>query len=184
MLIRKFIKSDIKDIARIHLSGLDNDIFPSLGIKFLEKYYNKSQNSLFVAVDLRVYGFISVSLESENVFNFISIKDLLILAKKCLLNPQLIISIIIQLRRNKNTADTNSSEISFIVVDEEYRGKGIGNLLIGQAMAFSKANNKQYIKTKTANEKLALFYKQIYNAEIIDSFNVLNKRYEILKWKI
>ena len=187
--VRSAVEADIADITRIHRESLAGDVFPSMGTHFLRKYYRHLLQSdfdhLYVATSGgKVAGFIAVSMETENVLRLVGARDLLHLAFSCVRKPGLLLSAIVQLRSRGGAAQTDSAEISFFAVGNASRGKGIGRMLLAQAMNTSRAKGKAYIRTKTSNRRLSRFYQDSLGAAPVQRFTVLGQEFVVLKWKV
>ena len=72
----------------------------------------------------------------------------------------------------------------FFAVGNASRGKGIGRMLLAQAMNTSRAKGKAYIRTKTSNRRLSRFYQDSLGAAPVQRFTVLGQEFVVLKWKV
>ena len=77
----------------------------------------------------------------------------------------------------------DSIEISYLAVLPNYQGMGIGANIIKNLSKFIPAE-KKYIQTKTNNQRLRDYYVNECNAEVLDEYVVLRKRYSVIRWPV
>jgi GNAT superfamily N-acetyltransferase len=78
--------------------------------------------------------------------------------------------------------NADTAEISFIGVSPKHQGKKIGTRLLDYVNRWSNNMNISYLQTKTANQELRRFYIARYQAHEVQSYNISNKEYSVLKW--
>ena len=90
-------------------------------------------------------------LVKYNIFKIISLQSSLIFFFKTLFKPIILFKLIKHLL-NSISIPSNSSEISYFGVKNNYRGKGIGKKLIKKAETLTKSMNLIHLMTKTSNK--------------------------------
>jgi len=187
--IQPLTRTVIPKIAAIHKSSLPEDFLPSIGMDFLERIYypaiiDGNSSIVFVAYNKKVpIGFIVVSRNSSLLiseiisyqrflFIFLLLKSVLSSIK--MLEMTLGIIFTGSLSNKKN----NLGEIYTIAVDKEYRGHGVGKLLVDKAEDYLRSIDLPGIMIKTlfTNESWKNFF--IKNGwKIASTVKISNKKY-------
>lgn len=185
-------KSDSPQIARIHKEALEGDFLPSLGLNFLNVFYEgiigEEDVYLFAYKEKkRILGFVLGVKDSKRFFpkavqaNFLKLSLLLLL--QIIKNPKII----------KNIAETflypskdvgSKAELVVIAVDNKLQGRGVGKKLVKVLeTAFRKNKIKRYKLTIHADKKAVGFYEHLQFSRI-SSFKLYGKMWFIYEKKI
>ncbi len=160
MTIENIREHQLKDIAKIHFNSLPNDFLPLMGEKFLSDVFYKfsflDENS-HCLVDVKngkCRGFLLLVSESGKflktflINNFKKISVAFI--KAALKNPEIIkFAFGLLSSLGKSEEEDNFAEIYIIAIDENARGKGIGDALVRESIRLAKSENSPGIKIKT-----------------------------------
>lgn len=181
---------NIEKYVKLHLENLPNDFFSLLGKKLCKKYYEilldiKNKPELFeIKIDKNIIGFVLFNLTKHNAMydfckkNFIFITFFLIIN---IFNFKLIIDCIKILFFLIDTRNLKlSNELSFIVLDKTYIGKGFGSKLIKYSLKKIDINKEDYffVKTLTSTPENIHFY-------IKNEFKIIYSKYNrtLLKYE-
>ncbi len=160
VIVRLLEAGDIRTVARIHFESLPEDFLPSLGLHFLDAVYYpaaiRSQHAVtFIArLDGQRVGFVTVAHNSDRYTNDILKGRYSTLASYALgasLRDPMMLIRSFQVVRSAllSKPDPVKSEIVFIAVDEPFRGRGVGSLLISRAIKYLQNKGQHECRTKT-----------------------------------
>jgi GNAT superfamily N-acetyltransferase len=108
--------------------------------------------------------------------------DLWTFARRIIRSPRLVASSIAQARRRTVRDWVRCAEIAFVAVDPHHTGHGHGTDLVRAATATAAARGRQVVVTKTANRRLAEFYRREFEAAVIAEFSAAGLTYVVLEW--
>lgn len=171
-MVRKANLSDINKLAQIHLSELNSDFLPSLGIKFLRALYLDlaTLDRVYILVyeqEGKVEGFIVGSKDFDKDFkkiitgNFIRYSFLIF--PQIIKTPFIVKNILETfLYTKKEGKNLPNSELVIIAISEKYHHRGIGKkLVLALDDIFAKEKISRY--KVSVNKKNAVANK-FYNA--------------------
>ena len=185
--IKKLSAFELDDVVKIHMAALPEDALPNLGKQTLNAYYESvlSDNSQYlfgVISEKRVLGFCLVSIGRIGLGRlFCSLRGLFSLTFLIVRHPRIFYSGVKQAMKTL-PLDTGAAEISFIAVDPECQGVGLGKSLLDYAIQICKDEKVATVQTKTSNQRLRNFYLREYGAVEVDSCAVGGKLYSLLRW--
>ena len=188
-ILSKEIKKDLAmSLYKLHFKSLPNDVLPNFGMDLEYRYFKSllvNKGKLVIAKNNcnKILGFIALRSNYQNFISILDIKSISVFLLNSICKPSLLIKLIKQLS-NKTKQLKLSAEIDYFAVDENFRSKGIGGLLILKAEEISEIDGLCYLCTKTSNDRLFRYYQKIKSAEIIKEFEILDKKYRYLFWKI
>lgn len=191
LVVREVRSSEIKSVAEVHAAALPNDIFPSLGARFLLDYYShslephsKDKAKLLGAFDGdHLVGFCQIVLIPTSFLKTIKLRAFPRILILLLIRPWVFLNAIIQLFFAVKL-ENGIAELAFIAVDPAYQRCGVGRSLISAAMSQASKNKISWIITKTANKQLSSFYQNKLKAQVVKCFSTLWRDYEILRLPI
>jgi len=171
--IKKIELKDIPAIVNIHIEAFPDFFLTSLGKSFLKTYYKTSiKNKLCVAVcsldkSNNITGFAVGTLLSKNYYKKLIIKNISLYSWQFLIifitKPKAIIRLYKNLSKTNNPDDDGLySELLSIAVANNYKGQGIGKLLLDKFEENALKNNCTKIALTTDyfnNENVINFYK-------------------------
>lgn len=175
--------SDLTVAAAMHEDALPDDVLPSLGRKFLCRYYrlalDAGQGTLLLAMDGGIpQGFLLLTFRNVNPTAAVRAMDLLFFLRHAIKRPTLILSACVQRIKASNTTFSEATaEIALIAVAHRYQGRGVGRALVERAHEVCAQRGVAAIMTKSANAAWIDFYQRNYAATVADSFTVLGKNY-------
>ena len=180
-------KSELDAIVNIHLGSLPNDVFASMGFRFLKEFYENclhcDERYLIVAKEGDiVVGFCLFMYATDSIVNIIPARGYFSVGRLLFVKPKVFISAVLQFLRLSSIKSSQSAEISFIAVDPGFQGKGRGKQLVSHATDMCRIRGLAAMHTKTSNQRFAQFYRREFNAREIESFNILGSKYSVLEW--
>lgn len=192
IIVRPARNSDLYDLASIHYHSLPDDFLPSLGQDFLEKVYypiaiTTEYAKTFVGESNgTVCGFITIASDSERFSKEVLSTGLFSLARYALratfFSPYFSIqSLQVLWSVLASQPDEVDSEIVFIAVGEEFRGQGLGTILVGSAMQYLEGKLIRQCRTKTLadNTHVIEMYKKL-GWSIRNRFRLINRDYVVI----
>ena len=171
----------INQISLIHFQNLPNSFFTTSGLKFVVFFYqllfmNKDINLLIAKEDdLSISGFIIwgpinhslIKTFAKNLFKFNFIQLIIIIR---LFNLKILKKLIARLyiKSNKKKFPLNSAKIISLVVDDKYKGKGIGTKLISKVIQECSEKDLDFlIAITTSYQKRAVKFYNYLNFDLI-----------------
>ena len=160
VVVRPATVAEAHDLARIHFEALPEDFLPSLGLDFLERVhypatFTSAYGANLVAVSGgRPVGFVTIAHDAGLFSRDIMRRAVTSIARYALRaaarNPR-------HLRKTaevawsalNGTTDPVKGEIFLIAVDRECRGRGVGQALVREAMAYLARHGVDRCRTKT-----------------------------------
>lgn len=186
--IRELRKEDSKMIAKLHVLAFPNFFLTSLGIRFLNTFYEKtlkSKNGLGVGVfkDDKIIAFAVGSNQIRGFYKSLVSSDglsLLIAALPALVfKPKSVLRIIKNIiGSDKGFQPNDGAWLLSICTDPHYQGVGISQqcLLGFEKLCLGKSIEKIWLTTDNQeNERANLFYKKM-NYQLKNTFSNSNKR--------
>jgi ribosomal protein S18 acetylase RimI-like enzyme len=181
---------ELKSLIAIHARALPDDVLPNIGQGAINRYYQKifefqntGKASVYGAYDGdRLIGFCCITGDSPGIQEIIRLDTIACLVVLLITRPRLVISAFLQLA-HLVPMDETGMEIEYIALDSDYRGRGVGSLLIQYCIEESRKKNYVSMQTKTSNERLFNYYMNNLGATLIKEFNVLGKIYRVVKWR-
>jgi len=169
------------------MAALKNDILPAMGTDFMNRYYNyiiNDKNQIVLGAFFGDYliGFCQISFAKVSVFGIIKANPRMLyrLILMFLEHPVLFARGVYEALFSKNMS---FPEIAFIAVHENYRGKGIGEMLIRHASHISKTMGHDYMYTKTSEDRVKEMYRKKFDASI-SKHNAFFKTYWDISWRV
>ena len=180
--------ADVDAVVSIHRSALPRDVAPAFGVPFLERFYHRVLSSpdqvlLVVPGGDVVAGFCALAMQPPPLRAALRPMDLWTFARQVVSSPSLLASSIVQARRRTVSNWDRCAEIAFVAVDPREAGHGHGTDLVRAATATAAARGKHFVVTKTANPRLAEFYRREFDAAIIAEFAVAGSTFAVLEWR-
>lgn len=182
----------IDRLAEIHSDSLPNDFLPSLGRDFLvNQYYPAALASphgltLVACKENHILGFATVAYDSHSFTLDVLQGRMSAIALHALHSAirrpsQLLRSAEVFAAALWPRSNLWPGEIVFISVDQAWRGKGIGHLLIRAALEMLSARGITRCRTKTlaANINVVGLYSSL-GWEVIDSYTLIGRDYVVL----
>lgn len=191
-MIAPLVKEQAPQIAKIHFVSLPEDFLPSLGIGFLENFYEGiiEEKRVFGYVDIegkKIRGFILGTDNMSDFFikalknNFFQLAYLLTI--KILKKPILIKKILETFLYPKREVGPRA-ELIVIVVLKRWQGQGIGKKLIATLeKKFLQRKIKKYKLTVHADKKAVFFYERLGYTKL-SSFNLYDKLWYVYEKEI
>ena len=178
----------LKQIHKIHLENLPNDIFPRFGLELMEKYFNYllkyNRGKIIIArSNKKIIGFIVLKIYKIKMIKFLDTQSLLKFLVSSFQNRKIFLRLIYQLLIIIKSPK-KSCEIEFFVVSKKYRSKGVGRRLIEICEKIGIKSKLQNIWTKTHNQKLANFYIKKKKAKIFKKYEIFDHNYFYVYWKL
>ena len=180
----------VEKIARIHFDSLPSDFLPKLGLDFLTNTFypavlSSTSGKVFIAVNIfdEPVGFVLVTLDSNGFltsilknrfwdFLKIGISSSFISRENLRNNFHIVLSSIF----SKSTPDIG--EIYIIAIENSFRGKGIGKLLIKKSFDFLKENSIGGIKIKTLSSNTGWIEHFLKDGwKLANRFQMIGKEY-------
>lgn len=182
---------DAKYICDIYTNDLSGDVFPNFGKKFLVRFISlvTSDNKGVIITSKnkgKIIGFLILRFKPIDVKNLISLINLnctFIFFFNTIFKPLIFLRLIFQIFR-KDTVPKSCSEIYPFVVDRKYQSLGIGSKLINKAETLTHQNGLKRIFTKTRNERLFEYYKNIKKITLISKYKIFRDTYHKFYWKV
>lgn len=172
----------INQISLIHFHNLPSSFFTASGFKFVVFFYqllfmSKDINLLIAREDdLNTSGFIIwgpinhslIKTLAQNLFKFNFIKLMIIFIR--LFNLKTLKKLLekLYIKSNKKKFPLNSAKIISLVVDDKYKGKGIGTKLLSKV--FQECSDKDLdflLATTTSYQKRAVKFYNSLNFDLI-----------------
>lgn len=190
--INKDEKDTIRTIANIHVNTFQGFFLTFLGEGFLNQLYRgycEHQSSGLIAAfaGCDVIGFLAYSNDLSGLYKHLIKKRLLMFAWYSLLaffrNPKSLFRLLKAfLKPSESKRDEKFTELASIGVSPEYKGKGVGTLLINHLKHITDFKNVSYITLETDaqnNEYANLFYVrngfELYRTYVTDEGRVMNE---------
>jgi GNAT superfamily N-acetyltransferase len=181
---------DINQIVGIHSRSLPEGVLPNLGKGTIARYYRKIIRSQLTEdafiygayEDERLVGFCCLTkrqVEFSTIINLDTIAFILVMFFR---DPTIFIKALVQFVYD-SPISSSACEISYIAVEDGFRGLGIGGLLINLCMKRCSEQGILYIQTKTSNKSLQRHYMVKYGGEIINEFAVFGDVYRVIVWR-
>ena len=188
MSVKLATSADVDAVVSIHRAALAQDVAPALGAPFLERFYHRVLSSpdqvlLVVPGGAVVEGFCALAMQPPPLLAALRPTDLWTFARHVVRSPSLLASGIVQARHRIVSDWGRCAEIAFVAVDQRHAGHGHGTDLVRAATATAAARGKHFVVTKTANMRLAEFYRREFEAAIIGEFAVAGSTYLVLEWR-
>lgn len=191
-MIAPLVREQAPQIAKIHFVSLPDNFLPSLGIDFLEKFYEGiiEERGVFGYVDVegkKIRGFILGTDDMNDFFikalknNFFQLTHQLVL--KILKKPIIIKKILETFLYPKKEVGPRA-ELIVIAVLKRWQGQGIGKRLIATLeKKFLQRTIKKYKLTVHADKKAVYFYEKL-GYRRLSSFNLYDKMWYVYDKKI
>ena len=128
-------------------------------------------------------GFVILKFGEFDMRKILDLKSILTFFLHSIINPILALRLIYQLSR-KIKKPTQSCEIDYFAVSEDFKSIGIGKKLLKITEKVAKRKKNKKIFTKTYNQKLAYFYINKKKAVLLNKYKILNYIYFCVYWKI
>lgn len=174
-------------VHKIHINNLPNDVMPHFGIDLEFRYLQAllcNKGKLLIANNHnKPIGFITLRVSPLSLMSKLDVKSISLFFISSLQKPSLLIKLLKQLY-NKTEQPKLSAEIDYFAVDEDFRGNGIGSLLISKAEEIAVEEGLSVLYTKTNNERLYQYYLSNKYAHLIKEFEILGGKYRCVYWKI
>jgi ribosomal protein S18 acetylase RimI-like enzyme len=187
--IRPAVPAESAALARIHFAALPDDFMPSLGVDFLERvHYPATFQSAFganlVAVaNTEPIGFVTIAHDAGRFSGDVIRRGLWSIAayavRAALRNP-------LHLRASAEVLwsvltgkpDPVKGEIFLIAVDRAWRGKGVGQALVGASLAYLASHQVDRCRTKTlaSNAGVIGMYQRL-GWSIRERFSLIGREY-------
>lgn len=175
---------DAGAIAYLHCASLPNDLLPSLGIRFLRKFYYpnliKSENSIVLVYILegQIKAFVIFSKNRSVGESFLKLAPtnfILTILIQSLLNfrilPLLVGFMLSKIELASAYDDINTCpELCFIATDPSIRGQGIGTNIVNIGLARLKDLNLNSCIVKTSSKMARNFYTSLGFVDIGKEF--------------
>lgn len=166
------------------MNALKDDILPTLGLDFLFDYYTQilrdhSQILIGAFYNDELIGFCQLACAPITISSLFKAKPDLLLSI-CILffkHPLLFLRGCREAFFMKNTS--HNPEIVFIAVEESFRGKGIGELLIRGVACISQKMGFHSIFTKTSDLRVKDMYRTKFNASISSHRSIFKLYWDI-----
>jgi ribosomal protein S18 acetylase RimI-like enzyme len=152
-VIREMTISDINVVASIHLKELGESFLGKMGDRFLKRLYScmleEQSFKGFVAENrLGIHGFATITLDSAQFYKRVYKKHFFSLATDVILRgirqtPLILKSF--QIFFSKTPCINIKAELLSIAVSKDYRGQGIGRMLVNAILSFLKSRDKDSI---------------------------------------
>jgi len=186
--------AQVKAVASLHARALPNDLLPSLGHKFLERYYETMLDCPYALVLVALHkeklvGFVNIATAPDKLFRWVLKKKIIRTILACInlsiKNPSRLIEAVAAITAGTPQAD-NSGEVAFIAVEPNYQKLGIGKNMIAESNRIFKNKGlyKVFTKTLSSNRAVMRFYNENWNAEISGQVEIANKEYTYISWRI
>ncbi|MFH1835092.1 MAG: GNAT family N-acetyltransferase [Methanobacteriota archaeon] len=168
-MIRKTSISDLDAVAELHHKSLDNSFLTLLGVDFLkvlhEGFVESDSTQTFVyCEDGVVRGLICGTNHPEGFLKKIFFPKLARFSKiifaKSLTNPKILMSCFETLLYSKKTDILEDAELLVIVVDEDFRGKGVGSKLLTRLL--TEFSHKKTRKVKVIVDESNIYANRFY----------------------
>jgi GNAT superfamily N-acetyltransferase len=185
--VRSATSADVDAVVSIHLDALPNDVAPSLGPRFLARFYGRvlaspDQQLLVIAHCDVVQGFCALSMGPPPLRASVRAPDVVAFACRVVRSPRLLAKAAAQARHPAVGDWRRAAEIAFIAVARPHSGHGGGAELLRAATAAAADGGKEVVVTKTANRRLADFYRREFAASVIAEFAAAGSTYVVLEW--
>lgn len=190
LAIRQLDRNYAERISLLHRRALPQDVLPALGHGVLVRYYqyvlgSDSQMVLGAILDDELIGYCQLS------FSSISLADVIKSAPWILMKifwlgmtrPVLFIRGLLAMLTHPKVM-MNVPEISFIALQLEFQGRGIGKELIREAGHIAGSRGCVCLTTKTANEVVRSMYERSFSARVVSTSSFLGRRYWYLSWPV
>lgn len=191
-MIAPLVREQAPQIAKIHFVSLPDNFLPSLGIDFLEKFYEGiiEERGVFGYVDVegkKIRGFILGTDNMNDFFikalknNFFQLTHQLVL--KILKKPIIIKKILETFLYPKKEVGPRA-ELIVIAVLKRWQGQGIGKRLIATLeKKFLQRKIKKYKLSVHADKKAVYFYEKL-GYRRLSSFNLYDKMWYVYEKKL
>lgn len=187
--IGKLDYSYIEQIVSIHQSELGEDILPSLGRKFLLRYYqvvllDRAQVILGAVSGNQLLGFSQVSFSPIGIVTILKEDPWLMfhLINLALFRSRKFVKGIIMAIDRAFFVEW-FPEIAFIIVRGKYQKKGIGKELVRASNQLARENGISYMTTKTSNCIARFMYENLFNATVTRTKKILGIEYYYILWE-
>ena len=178
-------------LAKIHASALEGDVFPAMGQQFLKCYYDhvaKLPDQLIIGCfeERQLCGFCQVSYSPLSIIKLMMASPLIILQINKLMfsKPRFFWRGFRQAsKRPLGVAKLQIPEITFIAIKEDWQGCGLGKLMIEHVSKYSHHLGVTELLTKTSNQVAKHLYLKHFNAKILASEKIDGNTYWYLSWK-
>jgi ribosomal protein S18 acetylase RimI-like enzyme len=174
-------------IFEIHSKSMPFDVMPSFGARLHSRYLMsllRQDGQIFVAeVYNSVVGFLALRMNNSTRFLLPQLQEMGVFIRNSIQVPRLVANLCNQIQ-NRIWLKADSVEIEYFAVKEQYRGKGIGHLLVSEASKYALQFEKKCMMTKTNNHALRNYYLQRHQAQQVHQFKSLNQEYFILTWNL
>jgi hypothetical protein len=188
-------ESHVGLICKIHQIELKVGILNLFGPKFLENMYisllRKGNWGFLAKVNDDVIGFIFATKYQLSLINCLCSHSLFCLLINLLRNPLKLISFIMAIRHSyfgkqneKIISTENMIELSHFAVREEWKGFGVGKILVEKLENKASQGGFNFVFTRTHNERLSKYYINKKNAFLITTHLLGSYETSVLKWKI
>lgn len=190
-LIRQLSLDHLLDVVSIHRSSLPGDLLPALGANLLLRHYKfclsvQNHSRVFLLGAFRadcLVGFVQVNLDPLSMSHIFGAAFAFSLIRLLFVRPIVFVNGLIQVL-HRQVIDSRSADLAFFAVAPSLQGHGVGRLLLSSLSALAVDHCFDYLFTKTANHRLALFYQRIFGAEVISSFSGWGVKYYYLRWPV
>lgn len=171
---RKMVFSDVKEVSLIHQAAFKNFFLTTLGIRFLETYYEAcltNDNTIaFCALDNngKIVGFATGTLLAKGYHKSIFLRHWFVflasLAISIVKKPSILIRLARNLEKNERKDDKGDyAELLSIGVDPSCKGGGVGKTLLNffRQEIKKRGGNKIVLTTdKLNNDSVLGFYQK------------------------
>lgn len=158
--VRPATAAEIPAIARIHGEALPEDFLPSLGLDFLERVHYPAAftsaygTNLVAVAGGRPVGFVTIAHDAGLFSRDIMRRGVWQIARYALRaaarDPRhLRLSAEVLWSALNGKADPVKGEIFLIAVDREWRGRGVGQALVRESLAYLARHQVDRCRTKT-----------------------------------
>lgn len=146
MVIRKLVREDVTDVARLHIDGISTGFISSLGINFVSSLYgaileSESSFGFVMASDGVVIGFAAVTTNVRELYKAVIFRHGIQLALAVVGKmsswtriKNVFETLFYPSRIEKPDVDLPRAELLSIAVKEGYRRRGIGRELVRRSL--------------------------------------------------
>ena len=128
-------------------------------------------------------GFVALRIQNQSLTAALDLKSSFFFLLTAMSKPSLLIKLLKHLV-TKTKQLKLSTAIDYFAVDKNFRGKGIGNLLILEAEKITASDGFGLLYTKTSNERLYRYYVSKKSAKLLKEFSIFGERYRCVCWTI